>query len=91
MKPVVKLKLFIYSLTFEDDKNLIHHEKGNDIKTAISFCKCIETQDIQELKKILNGASLKEQTLSSGLVKALEVYNSNNNKEIIEIINSLIE
>ena len=34
---------------------------------------------------------MKEQTLSSGLVKALEVYNDKNNNLIIEIINELIK
>jgi hypothetical protein len=34
---------------------------------------------------------MKEQTLSSGLVKALEVYNDFNNSLIIEIINELIK
>ena len=34
---------------------------------------------------------MKEQTLSSGLVKALEVYNNNNMIDIIEIINELIK
>ena len=34
---------------------------------------------------------MKEQTLSSGLVKALEDYNDKNNTHIIEIINELIK
>jgi hypothetical protein len=43
------------------------------------------------LKKILEKENMKEQTLSSGLVKALEVYNNNNNIDIIEIINELVK
>ena len=43
------------------------------------------------MKKILEKENMKEQTLSSGLVKALEVYNDKNNTHIIEIINELIK
>lgn len=34
---------------------------------------------------------MKEQTLSSGLIKALEIYNEKNNSDIIEVINELIK
>lgn len=58
--------------------------------TLKPFCRCIENCDIQELKKILERENMKEQTLSSGLVLALETYSSSNSRDIIDIINLLI-
>lgn len=65
--------------------------QNHDIKTTISFLRFIENQDFHEVKKTLEKENIKEQTLSSGLVKALEVFNDKNNTQSIEIINELIK
>jgi hypothetical protein len=58
---------------------------------TIAFFRLIEIQDIPEFKKILETENMKEQTLSSGIIRALDVYNDKNKTFIVEIINELIK
>lgn len=61
----------------------------NDLKNIIKFKNLIEQNDLEELNNILENENIKEQTLSTGLNKALEQYRSNGNN--IDIIDSLLK
>jgi hypothetical protein len=61
----------------------------NGVKTSLNLMKSIESNQVEEVNKILENESISKNTISAGLNKALQNYKSNS--DMIDIIDSLLK
>jgi hypothetical protein len=85
---LIILKMFIGN-SEQNFKNTENTNNDGGVKTTLNLMRLIESNDVEEVNRILENETINKNTISAALNKALQAYKMNS--DMIDIVETLLK